>query len=39
MLTVILDTRGSMVEEIPRALGAIADFCEAGGKRRIGVGY
>jgi predicted metal-dependent peptidase len=29
MLTVILDTSGSMVEEIPRALGAIADFCEA----------
>jgi predicted metal-dependent peptidase len=29
MLTVILDTSGSMVDEIPRALGAIADFCEA----------
>jgi predicted metal-dependent peptidase len=29
MLTVILDTSGSMIEEIPRALGAIADFCEA----------
>lgn len=29
MLNVILDTSGSMVEEIPRALGAIADFCEA----------
>ena len=29
MLTVILDTSGSMMEEIPRALGAIADFCEA----------
>ena len=29
MLTVILDTSGSMVEELPRALGAIADFCEA----------
>ena len=29
MLNVILDTSGSMVEEIPRALGAIADFSEA----------
>jgi predicted metal-dependent peptidase len=29
MLNVILDTSGSMAEEIPRALGAIADFCEA----------
>ena len=29
MLNVILDTSGSMVDEIPRALGAIADFCEA----------
>ncbi len=29
MLNVIVDTSGSMAEEIPRALGAIADFCEA----------
>ena len=29
MLNVILDTSGSMAEEIPRALGAIADFSEA----------
>ncbi len=29
MLNVILDTSGSMVGEIPRALGAIADFCDA----------
>jgi predicted metal-dependent peptidase len=29
MLNVIIDTSGSMTEEIPRALGAIADFCEA----------
>jgi predicted metal-dependent peptidase len=29
MLTVILDTSGSMIEELPRALGAIADFCDA----------
>jgi predicted metal-dependent peptidase len=29
MLNVVLDTSGSMVDEIPRALGAIAHFCEA----------
>src|SRR5262245_35123017 len=29
ILTVVLDTSGSMSEEIPRALGAIADFCDA----------
>ncbi len=29
MLNVVLDTSGSMTEELPRALGAIADFCEA----------
>jgi predicted metal-dependent peptidase len=29
MLNVILDTSASMTDEIPRALGAIADFCEA----------
>jgi predicted metal-dependent peptidase len=29
MLNVVLDTSGSMSEEIPRALGAIADFCDA----------
>jgi predicted metal-dependent peptidase len=29
MLNVIIDTSGSMAEEIPRALGAIADFCDA----------
>ncbi len=28
MLNVVLDTSGSMTGEIPRALGAIADFCE-----------
>lgn len=28
MLNIVLDTSGSMSEEIPRALGAIADFCE-----------
>jgi predicted metal-dependent peptidase len=30
-LHIVLDTSGSMVEEVPRALGAIADFCEAVG--------
>jgi predicted metal-dependent peptidase len=29
MLNVIVDTSGSMTAEIPRALGAIADFCES----------
>ena len=29
MLNVIVDTSGSMTDEIPRALGAIADFCDA----------
>jgi predicted metal-dependent peptidase len=31
MLNVLLDTSGSMTGEIPRALGAIAEFCEAMG--------
>jgi predicted metal-dependent peptidase len=29
MLNVVLDTSGSMTDEIPRVLGAVADFCEA----------
>lgn len=29
ILNVVLDTSGSMTEEIPRVLGAIADFCDA----------
>ena len=29
MLNVIVDTSGSMTDEIPRVLGAIADFCDA----------
>jgi predicted metal-dependent peptidase len=29
ILNVVLDTSGSMLDEIPRALGAIADFCDA----------
>ncbi len=31
MLNVLLDTSGSMTDEIPRALGAIAEFCDAMG--------
>lgn len=31
LLNIILDTSGSMTNEIPFALGAIADFCEATG--------
>jgi predicted metal-dependent peptidase len=31
MLNVVLDTSGSMSDEIPRALGAIADFCDIAG--------
>lgn len=29
MLNVVLDTSGSMTGDIPRVLGAVADFCEA----------
>jgi predicted metal-dependent peptidase len=35
MLNVVLDTSGSMTDEIPSALGAIADFCDAAGVDRI----
>src|SRR5262249_28002148 len=35
ILHIILDTSGSMIEEIPRALGAIADFCEAMGVEQV----
>jgi predicted metal-dependent peptidase len=34
-LHVILDTSGSMTDEIPRALGAIADFCEGAGVDQV----
>ena len=37
MLNVILDTSGSMSDDIPFALGAIADFCEATGIDEIRV--
>ncbi len=35
MLNILLDTSGSMSEEIPRALGAIADFCDAAGVDQV----
>jgi predicted metal-dependent peptidase len=35
VLNVVLDTSGSMDTEIPRALGAIADFCDASGVDEI----
>ncbi|MBX9908108.1 MAG: hypothetical protein K2Z25_05285 [Beijerinckiaceae bacterium] len=31
MLTIVLDTSASMTDDIPHALGAIADFCDAAG--------
>ena len=37
LLNVVLDTSASMSEEIPFALGAIADFCEAAGVDEIRV--
>ena len=35
MLNVVLDTSGSMTEEIPLALGAIADFCDGAGVDQV----
>ena len=35
MLNVIIDTSGSMADEIPRALGAIANFCDAVGVDQV----
>jgi predicted metal-dependent peptidase len=35
ILNVVLDTSGSMTEELPRALGAIADCCEALGVDQV----
>ncbi len=37
MLNVVLDTSASMSDDIPSALGAIADFCEAAGVDEIRV--
>ncbi len=34
-LHIVLDTSGSMVDEVPRALGVIADFCEAVGVEQV----
>ena len=34
-LNIVLDTSGSMADEMPRALGAIADFCEAVGVDQV----
>ncbi len=36
-LNIVIDTSGSMADEIPFALGAIADFCEATGVDEIRV--
>ncbi len=35
MLNVVLDTSGSMTDEIPLALGAIADFCDGAGVDQV----
>ncbi len=35
MLNMVLDTSASMSDEIPRALGAIADFCDAVGVDQV----
>ena len=35
MLNIVLDTSGSMIGEIPQALGAIADFCDVAGVDQI----
>lgn len=37
MLNLVLDTSGSMRDEIPRALGAVADFCDAVGVDQVRV--
>jgi len=35
ILNVVLDTSGSMTEELPRALGAIGEFCDAAGVDQV----
>ncbi len=35
ILNLVLDTSGSMTDEIPRALGTVAEFCEAAGVDRV----
>ncbi len=37
MLNVVLDTSGSMTDELPLALGAIADFCDGEGVDQVRV--
>jgi predicted metal-dependent peptidase len=37
MLNVILDTSGSMTDDLPLALGAIADFCDGAGVDQVRV--
>jgi predicted metal-dependent peptidase len=35
ILNIVLDTSGSMTEEIPRALGALGEFCDAAGVDQV----
>jgi len=35
LLNIVLDTSGSMSDEIPRALGALAEFCDAQGLDQV----
>ena len=35
LLNVVLDTSASMADDLPRALGAIADFCDAAGVDKV----
>ncbi|MGE5361781.1 MAG: DUF2201 family putative metallopeptidase [Bacteroidales bacterium] len=35
ILNIVLDTSGSMTDEIPRALGAVAEFCDAVGVDQV----
>jgi predicted metal-dependent peptidase len=35
LLNVVLDTSASMTDDLPRALGAIADFCDAAGVDQV----
>jgi len=35
ILNIVLDTSGSMTEEIPRALGTLGEFCDAAGVDRV----
>jgi predicted metal-dependent peptidase len=35
ILNIVLDTSGSMTDEIPRALGTLGEFCDAAGVDRV----